>query len=396
MTTTAHAQVTPGVDLEFNASLNPLNGSALWYPNIDLLPFAPTIEAPEDTSVPREYVNFGQDQSFIPVNDPSVPGITGSYSKGGTGRAWNDGTTQGAGNQDTPHGWAENINDPGEGTIGPWEQDGTFEVWFKPDGLSNGEQSILEWGGGGRGAYFSLVDDELSFFVNGTGGGTTNNALLSTTLESTGWHQMVGTYHNLQSGANDDDYISLYLNGQFVADTSATPISIERWSGGNAWGVGEIGASNNPLGTERANDGPLTLGASDAVDRIALDGEIAVVRYYNDEALTPAQVLANYQAVVGTEADFNSDGVVSIADYTVWRDNLGSTTQLANDGGLGTPVGAEHYGLWKSNFGVNGGALSSQTAISQVPEAATSTMLMFALLCVGYCYRSVASEHQNR
>ncbi len=169
----ALGQVTPGVDLEFNAAQNPLEGTDFWYPIIDTLPFAPTLQDPEDTSIPREYVNFTVNQSFTPVNDPGFPGISGSYSKGGSGRAWNDGTEEGSGNRDTPHGWSENINDPDDPNnvgekIGPWEQDGTFEVWFKADSLNGGQQAILEWGGGGRGAYFSLVDDQLAFFVNGS------------------------------------------------------------------------------------------------------------------------------------------------------------------------------------------------------------------------------------
>lgn len=57
------------------------------------------------------------------------------------------------------------------------------------------------------------------------------------------------------------------------------------------------------------------------------------------------------------EGDFNFDGKVDLADYTVWRDNLGG---LYN---------ASHYQLWKTNFGrtSNHGALSQAT----VPEPAT-------------------------
>ncbi len=51
--------------------------------------------------------------------------------------------------------------------------------------------------------------------------------------------------------------------------------------------------------------------------------------------------------------DFNSDGTVNSADYTVWRDNLGSSTALANDPQWqdGNTVGQAQYDLWKSNFG---------------------------------------------
>ncbi len=51
--------------------------------------------------------------------------------------------------------------------------------------------------------------------------------------------------------------------------------------------------------------------------------------------------------------DFNNDGMVSIADYTVWRDNLGSPTEDSiNNAGDGlNGVDQADYGLWKQNFG---------------------------------------------
>lgn len=52
----------------------------------------------------------------------------------------------------------------------------------------------------------------------------------------------------------------------------------------------------------------------------------------------------------GQDGDFNSDGIVDAADYTKWRDNLGSTTALPNDPN-GTPVGAAAYDTWKAHFG---------------------------------------------
>lgn len=77
----------------------------------------------------------------------------------------------------------------------------------------------------------------------------------------------------------------------------------------------------------------------------------------------------------GLAGDFNNDGKVNAADYTTWRDKLGSSTALPNDNGLGTPVGSAHYDLWKSNFqpGAGSGALGA----AAVPEpAALATCLV--------------------
>lgn len=53
--------------------------------------------------------------------------------------------------------------------------------------------------------------------------------------------------------------------------------------------------------------------------------------------------------------DFNNNGTVDAADYTVWRNNQGQNTTLPNDNGLGGPISTAHYNLWKTNFGNTGG-----------------------------------------
>jgi hypothetical protein len=85
-------------------------------------------------------------------------------------------------------------------------------------------------------------------------------------------------------------------------------------------------------------------------------------------------------ATDGLEGDFNEDGIVNIADYTTWRDNLGSSVALPNDGGLGTPVSAAHYDLWKGNFGeTSSGNLLTFSAT--VPEP--TTCIFAAIACAG-------------
>lgn len=75
--------------------------------------------------------------------------------------------------------------------------------------------------------------------------------------------------------------------------------------------------------------------------------------------------------------DFNNDGIVDAADYTVYRDNLGSSNALPNDNDLGTPVGSAHYDLWVANFGA-----TAPSASSTIPEPAScvcvSTFLLFS------------------
>src|SRR5262245_7579085 len=75
--------------------------------------------------------------------------------------------------------------------------------------------------------------------------------------------------------------------------------------------------------------------------------------------------------------DYNRDGVVDTADYTVWRNSNGSTTQLAADGNGNGRIDDGDYSIWKSRFGASSGA--GQVLFSQVPEPGTS-VLVFAVL----------------
>ena len=68
--------------------------------------------------------------------------------------------------------------------------------------------------------------------------------------------------------------------------------------------------------------------------------------------------------------DYNGDGMVNAADYTVWRNLLGSNTQLQNEGPGVTPgaVTSHDYTTWRANFGDALG--SGASASAPVPEPA--------------------------
>jgi hypothetical protein len=85
--------------------------------------------------------------------------------------------------------------------------------------------------------------------------------------------------------------------------------------------------------------------------------------------------------------DYNQNGTVDAADYTVWRDNLGSGTALPNDDTAG--VGQDDYTRWKTNFGLTAGSGSGalgataglpSSANAAVPEPASCVLsLMVAV-----------------
>jgi hypothetical protein len=76
--------------------------------------------------------------------------------------------------------------------------------------------------------------------------------------------------------------------------------------------------------------------------------------------------------------DYNKNGIVDAADYTVWRDSLGSTTSLAADGNDNGVIDAGDYDVWVSKFGNRSGSGANATAA--VPEPATLRMFLVGIL----------------
>lgn len=92
--------------------------------------------------------------------------------------------------------------------------------------------------------------------------------------------------------------------------------------------------------------------------------------FFDDFSLTAG-------AVAGLSGDFNGDGVVDAADYTVWRANLGAGDESSLNGngdGMGG-VDEADFALWRSNYGSAAGSSASTAA---VPEPSSVLLLAFA------------------
>ncbi|MEQ8847345.1 MAG: autotransporter-associated beta strand repeat-containing protein [Botrimarina sp.] len=77
----------------------------------------------------------------------------------------------------------------------------------------------------------------------------------------------------------------------------------------------------------------------------------------------------------GLAGDFNNDGLVDAADYTLWRDNEGAVEgTLENVGEVAGPIGSDHYDLWVANYGATifGGA----SAAAGVPEPGAIALVL--------------------
>ena len=94
------------------------------------------------------------------------------------------------------------------------------------------------------------------------------------------------------------------------------------------------------------------------------------------------QTLLVIEAPDPLAGDYNRDGRVDAADYTVWRDRRGQTFALPGENPLAaTPglVDAEDYAYWRQHFGAVGA--SAAVAIG-VPEPSAALLALMALIHV--------------
>jgi hypothetical protein len=83
------------------------------------------------------------------------------------------------------------------------------------------------------------------------------------------------------------------------------------------------------------------------------------------------RIYAIHSLIAALAGDYDASGVVDAADYVLWRDTLGSSSQLAADGDRSGTVDAGDYAVWRRNFGLSAPARSADVSRQSVPEPST-------------------------
>jgi hypothetical protein len=162
------------------------------------------------------------------------------------------------------------------------------------------------------------------------------------------WTNLAATF-NFNTGTP----IQLYKNGQLI--------EMSNWS---------VSAWQRTPGTDytsSTNAGGIKIGGSfpdNSQEQNPFNGRTDELMFFN-KTLSAAEVLAQFQLVSDIPGDFNQDGTVNAADYTVWRN------------GLGTAYTAGDYEVWKTHFGDT--ATSGAGGATTVPET-MSLALVIGLL----------------
>jgi hypothetical protein len=115
-----------------------------------------------------------------------------------------------------------------------------------------------------------------------------------------------------------------------------------------------------------------------------LDGAIDDFRIYNT-ALTDNEVfdLMTPSVATGVTGDYNGNDVVDAADYTLFRDNLGSDSSVLQNNDIPGTITSDHYDQWKDRFG---NSATASRAGTPIPEP-MSLSLLFSGLILAIAYR---------
>jgi hypothetical protein len=190
------------------------------------------------------------------------------------------------------------------------------------------------------------------------------------------------------ANASDVDFYSFTIASPVVLDASLTPlgasynqrtsvsqpfVTLQTNRSSNLALELHRGPATNPTLVAASTAGGLGVAETLAAIPLATPGEY-FVRVTGSTAVVQFYGLVLTASALNLQGDYNSDGVIDAGDYTVWRDTLGSTTQLAADGSANGVVDAADYDVWNQSYGNTLGPAAA------VPEPAASILAALALV----------------
>ena len=102
--------------------------------------------------------------------------------------------------------------------------------------------------------------------------------------------------------------------------------------------------------------------------------------FFDVEYTATSVLLTNFQLV----GDYNGNGQMDAADYTVWRDTLGDHVDEGTgaDGNRNGVIDEDDFLRWRANYGLTTGGGGSGQGLAAVPEPASISLVFLCLLIV--------------
>ncbi|TWT93384.1 hypothetical protein Pla108_38780 [Botrimarina colliarenosi] len=369
------------------AGLN--DGNAIWTWNFGSQTSGSTVR-PELTIAPGDlYTSTGQDKNTSGVTFPSFSlNPAGTHSDG------------------SPVFLDYNI-----GVTANAQYNAHFDKWYLSGARSNGDDSsnlviLTPEGPGGDGRDIQVDWASKQFSIdNGLDGYTDDEAVVN----SLGINDIFRQAHNVSFSP---DNTVMYVQRRLVAGDNNPYLGLNSGLGAkilaiplDANGIPVIDVDDNGTPGDTTDDFitnivPIDAGVAgssgsysqvktDAAGNVYYTGNVnESLEYFSlggsTVATTSSAGTFSIEQLLALEGDYNGDGLVNAADYTVWRDTLGSTTDLRADGNgnliVDGPAGAgSDYEVWTSNYGA-GASSGASVAIPEPTSILLATAAALGLL----------------
>ena len=148
------------------------------------------------------------------------------------------------------------------------------------------------------------------------------------------------------------------------------------------YGYAHFGNSENNVGTDILDD----MGAAPGAIGFTPPLPSGSYTFWLQQG-TPGSTLYQFDFEVFLPGDYNGNGIVDAADYTVWRNTVGSASDFRADGTgpSGTPdqvVDRLDYNFWKLKY-ADGAGSAAAAEFAMAPEPVSVTFASIALICLG-------------
>lgn len=397
------------------------------------------------------YYGHGYDISGATKEQWRLVGLTATGTGGSGGEYW--GGSSNYTRVANYAGWINNtlvsLPEPGPATTGPWAQDwgnGLYDTGgdkMSVTGPSAGPAVHATFGPGGAGFTMDTVGDHISM-----------TAILDTTLSTDSFGLRYGMLDDEGGTIPGDVSGGTPWNGYLVSNAVEGAGGGVSEKGPNGGGVGRwwsfdspdsanlvtravqaTGTYDDPAGDQWMPAGRYALALDYTRTETGLQIDFSTVQV--DASNVPTGVYSHTGSVLDTSpasaswtydqlgfllygssytgtiivddisvafqdaavlaGDYNGDGLVDAADYTVWRDTLGQAgAGLAADGNGDDVIDGADYEVWKTNFGASlgaGGGLSP--LVPAVPEPGTWVLVAVAGGCLAGARRRCARGRQG-
>lgn len=225
-----------------------------------------------------------------------------------------------------------------------------IDALIPADDYGSTADAAHDWGSVGAGTHFAgLIADDSDVDFFGFTAATTGTALVSTTASyylDPVWTVADGNIPLTVDGGGNLMVFPVTAGRRYTLGLSS--------QAGAGRFDGMVSVSTSPFG-DYNRDGVAstadytvwrnTLGST---DDLRADGDRSGKVDLADYALW--KLMYRPKPLSAIPGDFNRDGMVSAADYTVWRNTLGSITDLRADANLNGMVDQSDYAIWKAAF----------------------------------------------